>query len=304
MQTQLRSKLDNRARVNRLAERSAAPTLPTTPLLTSAGSGWRNLLLEHHRMVPGGELTGTVEGYQVCMVVRGSTTARWKVAGRELCETISPRHIGTATHGEFRSLSWTSPFEILLYSISPKIMADLCEDLGRGRTVELVKQHSLRDPYIETILLMLRADVAGGNLCGSVFGEQLGLALASYLYSRYSASNPKSPTVSRLPGLTLQKVLSYIDERLAGPISVQELAECSKISRFYFARLFRNSVGQSPAHYILERRLEKAKSLLAKKHTRMREVSKACGFLSQSHFATAFRSQIGVSPSEYKRLIP
>jgi AraC family transcriptional regulator len=150
------------------------------------------------------------------------------------------------------------------------------------------------------MILLLMAD---GSRYGPAFGEQLGLALAVYLFERCCVTQPKkSGNTSRLPGKTLQKLLSYIDERIGFPITVEELARHIGISRFYFARLFRNTTGR-PGQYILDRRMEHARRLVEKRVLSLREVALATGFVRQSHFASVFRFRNGFTPSQYRLML-
>ena len=278
--------------------------LPALPLLSSAQSGWNDIQLERYRLPPVDEFTSTVDGYQICLNLSNPVTMTWKLAGRIMRRTMQPGELCTATHGEFRMVSWSSSFETLLFSISPKAMSRVSLECGRGQTLELVKHRGVRDAQIETILHLLHADLAAGCPAGAVYGEQLGSALAVYLYKhkRFAVAPPSRTTCrSALPGHTLNRVLEYIEQNLGRQVALDELAHLASISRFYFSKLFRNSTGQSPCRYIVERKVERAKYLLAKKNDSLSGVAQALGFSSHSHFTTVFCSRTGVTPANYRR---
>jgi len=75
----------------------------------------------------------------------------------------------------------------------------------------------------------------------------------------------------------------------------------SRYSRTHFLRLFRASTGQTPYQYVLNRRLERAKSLLQKTLMPLVNIAAACGFSSQTHMTDLFRSHIGKTPLHYRR---
>ncbi|WP_415233696.1 helix-turn-helix transcriptional regulator, partial [Pseudorhodobacter sp.] len=52
----------------------------------------------------------------------------------------------------------------------------------------------------------------------------------------------------------------------------------------------------SPKRYIVERRLHRAKNLIAQTELPIAQIAMACGFNSTSHFSKVFRSQFGNSP--------
>jgi len=70
---------------------------------------------------------------------------------------------------------------------------------------------------------------------------------------------------------------------------------------YRFVRAFKESTGVPPYRYVLERRIELSKSLLADSNCPITEVALRTGFASQSHFATAFRRLTSVTPGRYRR---
>ena len=68
-----------------------------------------------------------------------------------------------------------------------------------------------------------------------------------------------------------------------------------------FSRMFRKSTGESPHHFVLRHRVERAKEMLRAAETRVLDVAVACGFKTQQHFARVFRQMCRVSPTEYRQ---
>ena len=268
---------------------------------TSTRFGWKTFELEHHRLPRAGELIETAPGYRVCLILNGPVSVTWKTGGRSDCHRLGQHDLSMASYGDFRTLSWDAPFELMHLDISPKVMAELSEERGDAKPVELISHRGIRDSNIAHIMQMLRKESEASHCYGSIFGEQLCFALAGYLFERYCVAQPKkTASASRLPGRVLNSVLGHVEERISESITLEDLANHVKMSRFYFARLFRNSLGQSPGQYILDRRMDRAKSLLTSAHVNVKDVARLCGFPSQSHFATAFRLRNGVTPTQYR----
>ena len=98
----------------------------------------------------------------------------------------------------------------------------------------------------------------------------------------------------------LQKVLSYIDERLAEPVGVRDLASQVHMSPFHFARRFKQAVGTPPHAYITHVRIERAKRLLAGTNLPLIEVATRVGYRTQAHFTGVFHRYVGTTPRAYR----
>jgi AraC family transcriptional regulator len=107
----------------------------------------------------------------------------------------------------------------------------------------------------------------------------------------------------------LQKVLAYIDEKLAQPVGVRELASQVHMSPFHFARRFKQAVGTPPHAYITQVRIERAKKLLSGTNIPLIDVATRVGYRTQAHFTGVFHRYVGTTPRAYrvgsrKELIP
>ncbi|MBV8650981.1 MAG: helix-turn-helix transcriptional regulator [Alphaproteobacteria bacterium] len=95
----------------------------------------------------------------------------------------------------------------------------------------------------------------------------------------------------------------YIDAHLADDIALADLAAIAKLSPAHFCRAFKASVGMPPHRYQMERRIEEAKTLLARPQQSILEIALACGFGFSSSFTKAFRKATGVTPSAFRRAL-
>ena len=99
-----------------------------------------------------------------------------------------------------------------------------------------------------------------------------------------------------------KKLVEFIETHLDETISVQRLAEIAQLSRYHFARAFKRSFGVPPHRYHMNRRIERAKSLLRERAHSVTEVGLMLGFSETSAFTTSFRRALGMTPSDYRRL--
>jgi AraC family transcriptional regulator len=98
----------------------------------------------------------------------------------------------------------------------------------------------------------------------------------------------------------LQRTMAFIDNHLDQPISLQQLAHAVGLSPTYFAARFRAAVGASPRLFVMRRRIERAKLLLASTQMSMIDVALNVGFRTQSHFTTVFGRQEGATPHQWR----
>lgn len=99
------------------------------------------------------------------------------------------------------------------------------------------------------------------------------------------------------------EALAYIREHYAEPISTQELADMTHLSRYHFIRVFKRYTNSTPHEYLTRYRLVQAKQLLHSTMLTNEEIAFQCGFNSASHFARAFRHHHELSPQQFRKVI-
>lgn len=170
------------------------------------------------------------------------------------------------------------------------------------RHVELLPQFAIHDPRIEHICQALLAETKAGGSSGRLYGEGLGTALAAHLISSYSSTPRYLALPARgLPVPLLRRLLALIEDRLAEDLSLAELAQAADLSQSHFAALFRLSTGLAPHHYIVQRRVERARSLLQSTRLPLSEIATAAGFYDQSHLTRQMRRVLGVTPGYVRK---
>src|SRR2546425_8839080 len=72
------------------------------------------------------------------------------------------------------------------------------------------------------------------------------------------------------------------------------------MSPYHFARLFKRSTGVPPHRFLVRRRIDAARALLAAQTAPIAEIAQLVGFRTPSHFTTTFRRVTGMTPSAYR----
>lgn len=152
----------------------------------------------------------------------------------------------------------------------------------------------VRDPVAMQLARTLTGDSDG------FYVESIGQAILVRLLILRRPSSP--PRVAALPKWRLRRVQDHIEANLAEPIALAQLAGAAGLSRMHFAAQFRAATGCSPHEYVLDQRIERAKStLLSGKDTRLAEIALSIGFQTQSHFSTVFKRLTGETPARWQR---
>jgi len=134
--------------------------------------------------------------------------------------------------------------------------------------------------------------------------DGLSAALTAHLLGHYTIDRWRPAALSpSLDKRRLQRVLDLIQSRLSETLSLAELAAEACLSPFHFSRLFREATGLSPHQYLLARRIEAAKRLIAEGQISMAEIALDTGFGSQANFSRTFSRVTGCTPRDYRRLL-
>ena len=101
----------------------------------------------------------------------------------------------------------------------------------------------------------------------------------------------------------IYKILSYVNDNYARPITTSELADITGLSPDYMARKFKQALNMSPAEYVRRFRIARAMELLCTTDTPVAEVAQQTGFSDISLFSRVFKQAVGLPPAAYRKNI-
>ena len=216
------------------------------------------------------------------------------------------RHRGKSTPGSIyilpkgrpSSWHWNQSATFLYLCFFPSTLARIAVELHSNVSdLELSYLFNGHDPLIQHAGWAILTELQTGGLLGGLYAESLAQTLAIHLIRNYS-NIPSHPTPSQ--GLTarqLRRVQAYIHEWLCENLSLSDLASVAGLSGSYFSRQFKQSTGLSPHQYLIQCRLERAKSLLLHDgRLTIAEIAHQVGFADQSHLNHHFKRAFGVLP--------
>ena len=99
---------------------------------------------------------------------------------------------------------------------------------------------------------------------------------------------------------TIFNSLEIIEKRIAGKLTVSDIAYSVQYSKFHFMRLFREIAGDSVMNYITKRKLTLAGRALLETNDTVHEIAFQYGFESHEGFTRSFKSYMGITPVDYR----
>lgn len=97
------------------------------------------------------------------------------------------------------------------------------------------------------------------------------------------------------------EVRRYIDAHFKESLTLDTLAELAHVNKYYLVHTFSREYGISPINYLIGRRLEESRHLLAHTDHSLSQIAQMMNFSSPSYFSQSFRKLTGMSPMEYRR---
>jgi two-component system response regulator YesN len=99
----------------------------------------------------------------------------------------------------------------------------------------------------------------------------------------------------------VENVRRYLEQHYASEISLTTLSEQFHINSTYLSDIFKNYVGQNFSDYLINLRMDNAKSLLKDKQLKIIDVAHLVGFSNSGYFSTVFKKHFGQTPVEFRK---
>ena len=166
-------------------------------------------------------------------------------------------------------------------------------------------ESAFEDPLLGEMARAIAFELQAETSAGRLMVASLANSMAARLVQKYIASTAAQSGASLARGgldrRRLFRVLDYIEANLEGDLTLDHMASIACLSRYHFARTFKQAIGQSPHRYVSARRLERAKALLSDGDRPLVDIALALGFSSQSDFTRVFRQATGQAPGQYRQ---
>lgn len=256
---------------------------------------WRLPPLEHPEIA--------LTGYSLSLLLNPTSRLDVYEKGRWQQNQIYAGNIGLFDAGQSRRLRFPTGLHNVFIELAPTFVQQALREDFNVTLLEVASSYTLHDPQLERLSLAINAELESGNLHGRLFIDSLATALAIYLARTYAVRGREQPLrLAKLPTVSLQRAIDYLQAHLAEDVSLAALAEELAFSPYHFARLFKQATGLAPHQYLIQQRIERAKVLLQTSELSILDIALAVGYTSQSHFTTLFKKLTGLTPTKYRTL--
>jgi len=263
---------------------------------------WRDMLLERHSV--GAIEIPEHEHRELCLhlQVRGQEDFEWWSEGGNRVERTRPGSMILLAPGTRDRLHWHGSSERLILSMKPELLQRAALELGTKGDLAFRNRWALEDPATANLITEMGTQAGDDWPLGTLYADLLGMGLASTLLRRFAATpSPAGAVKGQLPMPQVRRAMEFITANLHRDLSLEEIAAEISLSPFHFARMFRESSGQTPYQYLLDQRISLAKSLLRNGAFSVQDVALQSGFSSPTNFVRAFRQRVGVTPGPWSK---
>lgn len=278
--------------------------VPGRLLLASDGLGWKNVALRSYHYRGQDVIVPAMRDFMLVAYRAGSTPMQRRFDGSWKKETLGPGAASLLTRAQRACWKWHEAIDVTHVYLSADMVADVASEVMDCRVTEVTLADVLRteDPVMTAAIEAIAAEARERGLGGALYVDSLSRALIVHLLRRYaqveSRGRPAQGGLSRAQELT---ITDFIEAHLAEPLDLKMLGAALGLTPCLFARQFRKSFGQPPYAYVMARRLERAKRLLARTALPIKAVAADCGFSDQAHLTRLFSAAHGQTPAAFRR---
>jgi AraC family transcriptional regulator len=196
---------------------------------------------------------------------------------------------------------WTGEVHILMLGFQPWFFERAAADVHGTASLPAAlnfQRLNAGHPACQLMRVMRNElDCAAG---ASVVAEGVARSIAVLLLREFQPVTGTKPVESAPPAAVL-RVVDLMKQRLAEPLTLDELAEAAGLSPFHFARQFKTATGHPPHDYLIRLRVDRAQELIRQngRNWNLAAIANESGFADQSHMARHFRRVLGVTPGAF-----
>ncbi|OBG52212.1 helix-turn-helix transcriptional regulator [Mycolicibacterium fortuitum] len=200
---------------------------------------------------------------------------------------------------------WVVPAGDKCASLVEGDTAEYCEiaipDQLLGETT-LIPRVKHRDPLIHQMVERIYEVADRDDALAQLLTDSVSETLRLLLTDMYTVDPPQRaehrPDVLDAP--TRSKIIEFLEDGMDSDIHLDALAQLTGMSVQAFIGAFRRAFHTTPYQFLLDLRIDRAKTLLLTTQQTVAEIASSVGFSTPSHFATAFRRRVGICPSIYR----
>jgi len=106
---------------------------------------------------------------------------------------------------------------------------------------------------------------------------------------------------SKITSEICKDIKNYIEKNYTTSINLQDIADNMYLSPYYLSHIFKQELGESPINYMINCRINEAKSLLVTSSKLISEIASIVGYENAQYFTMLFKKRTGKSPGQYRK---
>ncbi|MCB2116992.1 MAG: helix-turn-helix transcriptional regulator [Rhodobacteraceae bacterium] len=278
--------------------------VPGRILLASDGLGWNHVALRSYHYHGQDVIVPAMRDFMLVGYRAGTTPMQRRFDGRWKRETLSPGAASLLTRAQRAHWSWHEPIDVTHVYLSSALVAEVASEVMDCRVTEVTLADVLRtdDPVMTATMEAIAAEARVNGIGGGLYVDSLARALIVHLLRRYAQITSRDVTIrGSLSPRQKVRITDFIEAHLSEPLDLKTMGAVLGLTPCLFARQFRKSIGKPPYSYVMGRRLERAKWLLARSELPIKAVAADCGFSDQAHLTRLFAAAYGQTPAAFRR---
>src|SRR5258706_11400777 len=284
----------------------AADVRPESVLMSSRSLGWKPLNIERRELEPGGDcLPGGVTEHLIFVSLADGHVTR--ESGGDIAENdLEAGLVSVHPSDSPVRWSWNTRLSFTVMSLEPGYLSKVAEEsFGLDPAhVRLKTVEGQRDPVITSIAGALMREVMSGDAGSRLYAESLANLVAVHLLRNYT-DHPElieAEKVSVAPRSVIQ-AMKYIHDNYPNDVRLADIAGAAHLSPYHLTRVFKKATGVSPHRYLVQVRVNSARSLLTAGagDRSLAEIASAVGFADQSHLTRHFKRMLGMTPKQLRQ---
>lgn len=100
---------------------------------------------------------------------------------------------------------------------------------------------------------------------------------------------------------TAERIKDFIDSGLSYDMTLDDIVRHFYLNKSYIISIFSGKYGYTPKQYILDRKMQAARTMLEEDYDTIAEIADTLHFSSSQHFSASFKKSTGVSPDAYRK---
>lgn len=308
--------MTDRAVANDLARDTIQPSQLTAPYVirSSQALGWPGIEVQSYLEPTQSECWSEAISPDITVVLLMQGAAFLAQCNCSTCKGFQIRRsdllLKPATGTVLPDIRWQTqshePVETLRLRLSYTLFSQAIEELADRDPahIRLAALVGFQDQLLLQIGLALARELESPSPISPLYAQTAAHMLTVHLLRAYAVESVLlQERHGGLSPLQIKRITDYVAAYLTHPLSLEELARQIGFSPYHFARLFRETTGESPHQFVLRQRVEYAERLLRNVDLTLAEVAIESGFADQSHLTQTFKRYTGLTPRAFRKNI-